>query len=195
MIEMSVDSLDRVERLCRELPNYRVCIYCEGPHRALTVYDALLNTWGGVQGDRYFGGGLAIRFTATNSIVRIMEPQDLRVTTLYSCHEVVKDIGFRVGEEVERRLDSLIVTYELGPRFHTTGGGLIRSNNIIIDEFSHDGWLCDDNRYTIYFENGSSITPIRNAPDLGEIEPSAELLEYIRGEYGTTDRTEFKACN
>lgn len=179
MIEMSVDSLDRVERMCRDFPNYRVCIYCENSRRALTVYDALLNTWGGVRGDRYFGGGLAIRFTATNSIVRIMEQQDLRVTTLYSCHEVVKDIGFQISEEVERRLDSLIVTYELGPRFRTTGGRLIRSNDIIIDEFAHDGWLDDDNRYTIYFENGSSITSIRNAPDFGEFSPSQELDNYV----------------
>lgn len=194
MIIMSPESLDEAERLCRSYPNYRVCIYCESSARALTVYEVLLDVWHGTRGDRYFGGGLALFFPETNSVVRIMEPQDLRVTRLYSCHEVVADIDVQLDEDIIQRLDRLVVNYEL-PVTTLNSGYLRTDHNIIVDEFSHDGWWNDGSEYTLYFENGLKITAIPKTPDIGEIEPSTELLEYIRGEYGTTDRMEFKACN
>lgn len=165
MITMSVESLDEMEQICRSRRNYRACIYCESSARALAIQEALLTSWHGTSFDRYFGGGLAVRFCETNSVVRIMEPQDLRDTQLYTCHLAMIDYNAYITEELARMLDGLTIPYDLPPLPQRVEWD---------DEFD----------YTIYFENGSRITAIHKVPDLGEITPSTEILEFIGGYSG-----------
>lgn len=182
MIEMSVEVLDGIEQKCRTLPNYRSCIICEDSSRARDIQNALIDIWGGATADRYFMNGLAIRFTATNSVVRIMTQQELQATLLYSCHEAVVDIGMRLNEEDEQKLSEIIVRYEL-PSPVRVRDVAVFADNIFFDEFSYESVLNQfaDGAlgYTIYVENGSSIKISPKVPDFGDFPPSQELNQFI----------------
>lgn len=162
MITMSAESLDELERICRSNRNFRACIYCEDSLRALAIQNALLAAWDETNHERYFGGGLAVRFLGTNSVVRILERQDLRSMQLYSCHLAIVDCEACITEDLERMLNEITVQYDPRPASHCV-------------EFDNDL------EWTIYFENGSKIKSIPKVPDFGDIIPSAEILDFIGG--------------
>lgn len=162
MIIMSAESLDELERICCSYRNFRACIFCEDSVRALAIQETLLAAWDRTNHDRYFGGGLAVRFLGTNSVVRILERQDLRSMQLYSCHLTIVDHEVRITEELERMLNEITVQYDTRPA-------------------SYCSELDNDLEWTIYFENGSKIKAIPKVPDFGDIIPSAEILDFIGG--------------
>lgn len=184
---MSVEVLDRICDKCKALKYYRVGIFCEDRSRARTIQDVLLTAWSGTTGHHRLGG-MDVSFPETGSFVRILTYAEVSTGSARGnrFHEICIDNDVApITEQIRDALTRTVVPYHIYD--YDEDAECVRTVNLGADDVFNrfKDWWISTGQYEFSIDGGNITLKNKVIPDFGSFEPSLEILDFIRGAYGT----------